>query len=196
MTERPRAVFLDRDGTLIEERDYLADPDDLRLYPGVGPALLRLREAGYLLVCVTNQSGVARGYFDEVAVARVHERLHADLARDGVALDLVLYAPYHPDHAALPGWDPTWRKPGDGMYRAALARLDVDPARSWCVGDAVRDLRGGASAGVENHLLVRTGHGERSLEETPPSERDWFGVVDDLVAAVEQILSAEPAQGR
>ncbi|MEL6716497.1 MAG: HAD family hydrolase, partial [Planctomycetota bacterium] len=151
--ERRPAVFLDRDGTLNREVDYLADPELFELLPGVGEALARLAAAGFALVVVTNQSGIARGLLDEDVLAAIHARMARDLAEHGVALDLVLHCPHHPTDAAptAPAWTRarcSCRKPKPGMYVEATARLGLDPARSWAVGDSLRDLEAGAVIGA------------------------------------------------
>jgi D-glycero-D-manno-heptose 1,7-bisphosphate phosphatase len=174
------AVFLDRDGTLNREVDYLADPEAFELLPGVGPALVRLAEARFALVVVTNQSGVARGLLDEETLARVHARMHADLAAFGVTLDGVEWCPHHPEFGS-PGCD--CRKPSPGMILRAARRLDLDLPASWVVGDALRDLRAGEAAGTRS-VLVRTGKGRIEERDAPPGTR----VVDDLPAAVNLVL--------
>ncbi|MEX1023544.1 MAG: HAD-IIIA family hydrolase [Planctomycetota bacterium] len=179
------AAFLDRDGTLIEEREYLRDPEQVVLLPGVGPALRELARAGFGLVCLSNQSGVARGLFDESDVARVNARLERLLAAHDVALDLMLYAPSHPDFPLRAGWDATWRKPETGMYLAAIERLDLEPARSVAIGDAVRDLEAARGAGITRNYLVRSGH----PVAPSPEQHAWIEVVDDVPAAVERILA-------
>ena len=123
------AVFLDRDGTLVEEVPYLHDPGRVVLLGGVA-ALGRLAEAGYALVVVTNQAGVARGLYDEAAVAAVHRRLAELLAGAGVRLDAVLHCPHHPD-GTVPGFARACRcrKPGPGMLEAAAERLELGPGR-------------------------------------------------------------------
>lgn len=187
MTGLHPAVFLDRDGTLIVERDFLADPDEVELYDFTVEALHTWRAAGYRLVCVTNQSGVGRGYFDEVAVHRVHQRLHELLARNDLALDALLYAPAHPECRVLPGWSLDWRKPGSGMYTAATQRLELDPARSIAVGDAIRDLEAARAIGVPHRYLVRTGHGEAQLANLARPD-DWYEVVADLGEAARRSI--------
>jgi len=176
------AVFLDRDGTLNREVDYLGDPDQLELLPGVGPALARLGSAGFALVVVTNQSGVARGMFDEARLAEIHRRLHELLGEEGVTLDGVAYCPHHPTLGSAPV-ECGCRKPAPGMLLTEAARLDLDLPASWMVGDALRDLEAGLAAGT-GALLVRTGKGAREEGRAP----DGTEVVDDLAAAADRIL--------
>jgi len=187
----PRAVFLDRDGTLNVEVDYLSDPDDLRLLPGVPAALRRLAEAGFLLCVVTNQSGVARGLFDEETLFRIHERLVAELAAEGARVDSIGYCPHHPGEGELPyRRECRCRKPGPGLLEDAALRFGVDLARSFTVGDSLRDLEAGAALGVRG-VLVRTGKGAEEERKARASGRA-VTVVADLAAAAEWILRAGP----
>lgn len=195
------AVFLDRDGTVIVEVDYLADPERVELVPGSGPALRRLMEAGYALVLVTNQSGIARGRLDEDILAAIHARLDELLAPHGVRFDGVYYCPHHPEHGGERyAKDCDCRKPRPGMLLQAARELDLDLGRSCMVGDAARDLEAGWAVGARG-FLVRTGKGARQIEaatERAPGP-GWLQVVDDLPAAAAQLLSADPAdppQGR
>ena len=143
-----RAVFLDRDGTLVEEVPYLHDPERVVLLPGAG-ALAGLAAAGYALVVVTNQAGVARGRYGEAAVEAVHRRLAELLAGVGVRLDAVLYCPHHPE-GTVPGYARACRcrKPGPGMLEAAAERLGLDLAASFMIGNHPTDVGAAGAAGV------------------------------------------------
>ncbi|HEX6560271.1 MAG TPA: HAD family hydrolase, partial [Longimicrobiales bacterium] len=138
MSSEPRvpAVFLDRDGTLIVEREYLSDPDGVEFLPGVFDALRTLRDAGYRLVVVTNQSGIARGLLSLDDYRQVERRVEDVLAREGITLDGVYFCPHHPDYTGLCDC----RKPKLGMYRAAERNLGIDLAHSVFVGDRVKDV--------------------------------------------------------
>jgi len=144
------AVFLDRDGTIIEDMGYLDDPSELRLLPGAAEAIRRFREAGYRVVVVSNQSGVARGMFDEDALARVHARLEELLQDHGASLDRAYYCPYldGPD-AKIDTYrkDSELRKPKPGMLLQAARELKIDLRRSWMIGDAPCDVEAGRRAG-------------------------------------------------
>lgn len=184
--KRP-AVFLDRDGTLIDELGYLDDPDGVRLYPGAAEAVARLNEAGFATVLLTNQSGVARGLFDETRLGEIHARLESLLARAGARLDLILYCPHHPGVGAPPyRRDCECRKPKPGLFLEARRRLGLDMAASWAIGDARRDLSAARRAGVGHVLLVATGKGETQRAE---SEGLFDAFVPDLGAAVDRVLS-------
>ena len=184
------AVFLDRDGTLIDELGYLADPAGVRLFPGAAAAVRALNDARLPVVVFTNQSGVARGMFTEDDLAAVHARLRELLAAEGARLDLVLYSPYHPEFGDARYRRRTdCRKPAPGMLLEARDRLDLDLAASWVVGDADRDLEAGRRAGVPGLILVRTGKGAATAAAHDPKRRRWH-VVEDLSAAVRLVLDA------
>lgn len=176
-----RAVFLDRDGTLIQERDYLADPEGVSLLPGVPEALRLLAEGGFALVVVTNQSGIARGLYTLDDYYAVAHRLDADLRRTGVELDATYFCPHHPD---LTG-PCECRKPNTGMYVQAARDLGLDLSDSFFVGDRQKDVVPAATLGGTG-ILVRTGYG---LEEEVAVGEGTI-VVDSLLDAARLILSA------
>ncbi len=149
-----RAVFLDRDGTLVYPRHYPSHPEELCLYEHIGPGLRRLQKAGFRLVVITNQAGIARGYFTEDDLRLMHEYLSDELARLGVRLDGIYYCPHHPD-GVVPelAFRCRCRKPAPGMLLAAAADLDIDLARSWLVGDILNDVEAGKRAGCRSILV-------------------------------------------
>ncbi len=183
-------VFLDRDGTLIEERHYPVTAEDIVPVDGAATALAQLTRAGYQLIILTNQSAVARGMISEEQLGVLHDELIDELTSEGAVVDALYYAPHHPDgtHAAYSFASPL-RKPGTGMLELALHEHPTDLARSAFIGDAVRDLFVGVE-GTGPRILVRTGHAL-----SPEDERAADHVADDLVAAVEWLLS-EPAARR
>jgi D-glycero-D-manno-heptose 1,7-bisphosphate phosphatase len=150
-----RAVFLDRDGTLIHDPGYLGDPDGVRLFPEVGDALRSLAEAGFDLVVCTNQSGVARGRYGMPQYERVAGRVRDLLAAEGVALLDAYACPYHPE-GVVPPWneDHEDRKPMPGMWLRAAREHGIDLARSYTVGDGERDVVAGRRAGTTAVLLA------------------------------------------
>lgn len=176
-----RAVFLDRDGTLIEERNYLHRPEDVALLPGAGDALRRLQDAGFRLIQVTNQSGVGRGYFTLADVERVNARVAGEFARFGVKFDKVYVAPEAPDQPSR------GRKPSPQFLYDARDAFGVDLARSYLIGDKRIDLECGWNAGVKACLLVRTGYGKQ--EETHLPAGSSAIVVDGLAQAARWILN-------
>jgi D-glycero-D-manno-heptose 1,7-bisphosphate phosphatase len=183
---RRPAVFLDRDGTLVEEVPYLCDPARLVLLPGAG-ALAALAAAGYALVVVTNQAGVARGRYDEAAVTAVHRRLEELLGAAGVRLEAVLYCPHHPE-GTVPAYARACRdrKPGPGMLEAAARRLGLDLAASFLIGNSAADAGAAVAAGA-TPLFVTTGQAAGS---PPPPGVAAFG---DLEAAALAVLDAGAA---
>ena len=176
-----RAVFLDRDGTLIEEKDYLHRPEDVVIFPGVGLALKRLQDAGFELFIVTNQSGVGRGYFTMEDVHRVHERLAIELAKDGVHFKKIYIAPEHPDAPSR------GRKPSPQFVFDARDEFGLDLSESYMIGDKSIDVECGTNAGVKQSLLARTGYGAEVEKKGAPRNAV---VVDDLPAAVEWLLNS------
>ncbi len=149
-----RAIFLDRDGTLVHSRHYPSRPEELQLYRGIRSGLRRLQLAEFKLVVVTNQSGIARGYFSELDLERMHLHLRRQLARASVRLDGIYYCPHHPD-GAIPALAMrcTCRKPQPGMALQAAADLDLDLGRSWFVGDILNDIEAGRRAGCRTVLV-------------------------------------------
>lgn len=181
MTDQ-RFVALDRDGTVIVERHYLSDPDQVELLDGAVPGLQRLRDLGLGLVLVTNQSAIGRGMFDHERLALIHQRLSELLATHGVRFDGMYYCPHTPDEGCA------CRKPKTEMLRLAATELGFDPRRSFVIGDKNCDIELGRNAGATT-LLVRTGYGSE-LEETRRINPDY--VVDDLDHAallIERLMS-------
>ena len=180
--ELHHAVFLDRDGTLIEEKEYLHRPEDVVIFPGVGQALKRLQDAGFLLFIVTNQSGVGRGYFTMAEVENVHRRLVNELARDGVRFTKIYVAPEAPGHASH------GRKPSPQFLFDARDEFGIDLSQSYLIGDKLIDLECGWNAGLKKCILVRTGYGAE-LERESAWKIKAAVVVDALPASAEYTLS-------
>jgi D-glycero-D-manno-heptose 1,7-bisphosphate phosphatase len=180
-----RAVFLDRDGTINEEREYLHRVEEFRFIAGVPGAIARLNAAGFLVLVVTNQSGVARGYYDLAAVERLHRHIEAELASCGARVDGWYVCPHHPREGVNEHVRPCdCRKPLPGMLLQAAGRFGLDLARSFMVGDKGADVAAALAAGC-TPILVRTGYG--AGEE--PCLPEAVAVADDLAAAVEMILT-------
>lgn len=183
-----RAVFLDRDGTLIRDRHYLGDPGGVEWFPGVFDALHRLHEAGFELVVVTNQSGVARGLIEERDVENVHDRIRRDLRDHGVPLGGIYYCPYLSGAPrAKYRRDSVLRKPAPGMIHRAADELGLEPSTSYMVGDKPSDVEAGRRADCST-VLVLTGKGEGSLEDWESDVPRPDAVRDDLPAAADWIL--------
>lgn len=180
-------VFLDRDGTLIEDVGYLERLDQLALYPWTADAVRLLNRAGFAAVVITNQSGVGRGIYPESFVHEAHAELDARLAQGGARIERYYYCPHHPREARGQYLQAcNCRKPAPGMIQQACADLDLDPARSWMVGDKWLDVGCGRAAGARS-LLVRTGYGA-GVEETPPDGLQADAILNNLMEAVGWIL--------
>jgi D-glycero-D-manno-heptose 1,7-bisphosphate phosphatase len=176
-----RAVFLDRDGTIIEERNYLCRVEEVAIFPGAAAALARLRQAGFKLFIVSNQSGVGRGYFTLADVEKVNEHLLQELGREQVRFEKIYIAPEAPDAPSR------GRKPSPQFLLDARDEFGVDLAQSYMIGDKLIDLECGWNAGVKKSLLVRTGYGAE-LERGSADKLGAAAVADDLSAAAEWIL--------
>ncbi len=151
-----KAVFLDRDGTLMVDTGYPSKPEDVRLLPGVDLALKSLRQGGYRIVVITNQSGVARGMFTEHGLAEVHRELRRQLEARGAYIDAIYYCPYHPDGTVAEySRESDCRKPAPGMLLMAAEEMDLDLVESWMVGDSPRDVEAGQRAGCRT-IRLRT----------------------------------------
>jgi len=175
------AIFLDRDGTLIEERHYLSDPSQVALFPGAVEALRQLARAGYALVIVTNQSGIGRGLFTEDQLRDVHRHLAETLAAAGIRIDGIFHCPHAPAEAC------DCRKPSPGLVHRACADLDLDPARSFVIGDKPADVALGVRVGARP-ILVLTGYGETSMRD-PAVAASSAHIAQDLAAAARHVLS-------
>ncbi len=188
------AVFIDRDGTLTEEVGYVNHPGRLRLLPRAAEAIRRLNGAGVPAIVVTNQSGLARGYFSEAVLTAVHAALVEQLKEEGAYLDGLYVCPHHPTEGTPPfRTDCECRKPKPGLLLRAAVDLDVDLTRSWMVGDKPSDILVGQRVGART-ALVLTGYGfgewegRRDAFEVPPDH-----VADDLLDAVRWILGSGTA---
>jgi len=178
---RRGGVFLDRDGTLIADPGYLADPAAVRLLPGAGEAVARLNHAGLPVIVVTNQSGIARGLLREAQYLATEARLDGLLAEHGARVEAHYFCPHHPDITG----PCDCRKPGPLLYRRAAERFDLDLGAAWWVGDRLRDLQAAIGLGGRG-ILVLTGAGG---EEADRSRAQGFEIVPDLAAAATLILS-------
>lgn len=175
---KPRAVFLDRDGVLVEEVNYLRRLDQLRVEPGAGKALARLRKAGFVTVLISNQSAVGRGYITLEGLEGVHREMARRLKRQGGALDAAYYCPHAPGKPAC-----ACRKPKLGMIKAAAKRFGLDLKKSYFIGDTTTDLQTARRAGCRP-ILVLTGKAGQDGRYKAPPDATCF----DLASAVEWIL--------
>jgi D-glycero-D-manno-heptose 1,7-bisphosphate phosphatase len=203
---RQAAVFLDRDGTINEEVGYMDRLEKLKLIPFAAEAIRLINSSGMKTVVVTNQSGVARGLFDEAFVDRVHIRLREMLRTEGAFLDGIYFCPHHPTEGReryLMTCD--CRKPAPGLLLQAAVNLNLDPLRSYMVGDTLKDIEAGIRAGAQG-ILVRTGYGAESAalipgkepvrkipgeEESPNKDSVLFRpvhIAEDILAAAQWIV--------
>ncbi|MCD6378722.1 MAG: HAD family hydrolase [Planctomycetes bacterium] len=182
-----KCVFLDRDGTIIEDPGYLTEPEAVKLLPGVDAALRSLADAGYKLVIVTNQSAIARGLITEEGLERIHNELRRQLSERGVNLDGIYYCPYHPEGTiekyARISAD---QKPSPGMLLRAAKDLDIDLNQSWMVGDSPRDIEAGQRAGCRTIRIRRKPEAGTVDDEDEDVQADY--TVRNLVDAAKVII--------
>jgi len=176
-----RAIFLDRDGTIIAEKNYLHRVEEVEIYPGAAAALKRLADAGFRLFIVTNQSGIGRGYFTLADAERVNAHVAAELGRAGAPIVKTYTAPEAPEQPSR------GRKPSPQFLFDARDEFGLDLAGSYMVGDKLIDVECGVNAGVKRSLLVRTGYGTKT-EQSSPSQLKSAIVVDGLPGAADWIL--------
>lgn len=177
-------MFLDRDGTVARYVEYCRRPEEFELLPKVGEAIRRLNEAGFLVVIVSNQSGVARGFLTRQTLERIHHKMHRQLKRCGARVDAVYYCPHHPDDGCA------CRKPGIAMFQEAAEDLGLSLASSYVVGDRMLDVRSGLTAGSHT-ILVRSGHKPEPTNGVKPGYE-----AEDLTEAVAWILRREGLRTR
>jgi D-glycero-D-manno-heptose 1,7-bisphosphate phosphatase len=191
------AIFIDRDGTISEEVGYVNHPARYRVFPFSAEAVRMINDAGRLAVLVTNQAGVARGYFKEELIHAVHDQLARELATGGARLDAIYYCPHHPSVGEPPyRLDCDCRKPRPGLLKRAAAELDIDLARSWTVGDRYGDTELARNAGTRA-ALVLTGYGRGEHEYQRDAWRHRPDLVaENLLEAVREILRIEDDANR
>ena len=180
-----RAVFLDRDGTINVEQEYLYRIEHFAFIPGAPQAIKLLKDAGFFVIVVTNQSGVARGYYDEAAVHDLHRYMDAELARIGAGVDAYYFCPHHPEQGIGDyKKECECRKPLAGMLLQAAADFSLDLKSSFIIGDKLADMEAGLKADCRP-LLVRTGYGAAESAKLPAG----IPVFDDLLAAAKAIVN-------
>lgn len=173
-----RAVFLDRDGTIAPDVPYCSREEDFKLYPEAGPAIKLLKDSGFKVIVITNQSGIARGYFTEKTLDKIHNKLRREIKKFGIELDAIYYCPHHPDD----GCD--CRKPKTALFRKAAADLSIDLERSYVIGDMPLDVEAGRAVGCRTVLLA-TG-----TREADGSKDAADFVAADLAGGAGMIISA------
>jgi D-glycero-D-manno-heptose 1,7-bisphosphate phosphatase len=181
-------LFLDRDGTLIENIDYLADPDRVHVYPGATAMLRAFRDAGFALAMVTNQSGIGRGLLDRDTLQAIHRKMRRAAKRAGGTIDRIVYCPHRPDD----GCD--CRKPATGLLERLARHYGVSMRGVPVIGDARRDLEAASALGARP-ILVLTGKGS-STREALEREGQAVETYDDLLAAARQLVAGQPGGRR
>jgi D-glycero-D-manno-heptose 1,7-bisphosphate phosphatase len=167
-----KALFLDRDNTIIYDSPYMADPDKVKIMTGVVDALCKFRKSGYMLIIVTNQSGIARGCFTEEEMHKVNRRMQELFESENIVFDDIFFCPHAPEGGCL------CRKPAPGMLLAAVEKYDVDIAQSIMIGDKTSDIEAGIAAGCGTNIWLA--HDRKKVD---PGNR--FLIADNLIDAVE-----------
>ncbi|MCF7966199.1 MAG: D-glycero-beta-D-manno-heptose 1,7-bisphosphate 7-phosphatase [Methylobacter tundripaludum] len=175
-----KVVFLDRDGTLNVEKGYVHRIEDWEWIPGAIDAIVSLKKAGFLVIVITNQAGIARGYYTDTEVNLLHTKINEELKEHGVAIDGFYHCPHHPDFSEAC----ECRKPMPGLINEASQDFDVDLGGSWLVGDKVSDIQAGLAAGVKS-ILVLTGYGNNDRAQLGNNDI----CVADIMAASRYIIS-------
>lgn len=179
MLAKPKAAFIDRDGVINEERNYVHRIEDFVILPGVVDGLAVLRDAGYRLILVTNQAGIARGYYVQAVMDRLHDHLRASLAASGVKFDAIYFCPHHPQGSVCGlAIECNCRKPAPGLLLQAARDFDLDLGKSVLIGDKLSDIQAGQRAGVGITVLVESGH---ALEPSARSQANHVAL--NLLAA-------------
>lgn len=191
-----RAVFMDRDGTISEEVGYINHPSRFRLFPYAAAAIKQLNENGWLAIVITNQAGVARGYFTEQMIETVHADMTKQVDEAGGRIDAIYYCAHHPSVGEPPyRFDCDCRKPKPGLIRRAAEDFSIDHARSWMIGDRYSDVELARNAGVKS-MLVMSGYGRGEWENQRPNWTEQPDLVaDNLLEAVRAIIHEDAAEG-
>lgn len=185
MREKAKIVFLDRDGTINTEVNYLHTIEELVFIPKAIEAIRLLNQNGYKVIVVTNQAGVAKGYYEEEDIWKLHDYMQSELKKNNAWVDNFKYCPYHPSGKVKKYIkESEERKPGIGMFLAAEEKYEVEKENSWMIGDAVTDMVAGKKYGIST-ILVSTGHGKESYQKRG-CPYDYF--VKDIYEAVELVI--------
>jgi D-glycero-D-manno-heptose 1,7-bisphosphate phosphatase len=187
-----RAVFMDRDGTISEEVGYVNHPTRYRVFPYSAEAVRLLNEAGWLAILVTNQAGVARGYFTEDLIGEVHGRLERELERGGARLDALYYCAHHPTVGEIPyRFDCDCRKPKPGLIKRAADKFEIDLKQSWMIGDRYSDIELARNAGTRA-AFVLSGYGRGEWEyQRAAWKHEPELVAENLLEAVRKIVTSD-----
>ena len=175
-----KAVFIDRDGTINVNVEYLDNPGNFQMYPGVGEGVKKLRENGFKIIVITNQSGIARGFFSEKTLEEIHQRMIKELSEKGASVDAIYYCPHHPDDNC------NCRKPKTGMFEKAFKDHNIDPAKSFMIGDRMMDVEAGHKMGMTTILIPE--RKEMVKQEIKESDINPDYLCNDFYSGVEVIL--------
>jgi D-glycero-D-manno-heptose 1,7-bisphosphate phosphatase len=178
-----KVVFVDRDGTINVDVHYLDDPDKFEMYPGVQRGVKKLQENGFKIIVITNQSGIARGYFTEEQLSAVHERMKQEFQSFNVTLDGIYYCPHHPDDKC------NCRKPNNGLFEKAIQEHNINVKKSYMLGDKILDVGAGKKIGVGTVLIPEPHIREEFLSQINKFEYTPDYIADDFLDAVEWILN-------
>jgi D-glycero-D-manno-heptose 1,7-bisphosphate phosphatase len=178
-----KAIFVDRDGTINVDVHYLNDPDKFEMYPGVQIGVKKLQENGFKIIVITNQSGIARGYFTEEQLSDIHERMKKEFQRFGVTMDGIYYCPHHPDDKC------NCRKPNTGLFEKAIIEHNIDVKKSYMLGDKILDVGAGKKTGVRTILIPEPHLRQDFLAQKNEWEYHPDFIADDFQDAVEWILN-------
>ncbi len=188
MNKENIGVFLDRDGTINIEVDFVRTPDQLQLIPGAAKAIRQLNDHGLATCIISNQSGIARGFLSEDDLVLIHDRLRQELAKEGARIDAIYYCPHHPTTGIAPYVrDCECRKPGTAMLQWGEKEFHLNLARSFVVGDRLGDIGAGKAVGATT-VLVRTGYGEQAVLDAVTDGVNPDFIATDIVEAVQYIL--------
>ena len=175
-----RAVFIDRDGTINVNVEYLDDPDNFQMYPGVVEGVKKLTENGFKIIIITNQSGIARGYFTVETLKKIHERMLEEFYNKGVTIDAIYYCPHHPDDKC------DCRKPNTLLFEKAIEDFDIDGSKSYVIGDRMLDVEAGYRMGLKTILVPENKEMVRREIEESEIRPDYL--CKDFYSGVEKIL--------
>lgn len=185
-----KAIFLDRDGTLIEENGYICELPQSAIYPFTAEAIRRMRDAGFLVFGITNQSAIARGICTKAQVEKIHRDITGILRKEGAVMEHFYYSPYHPEFNREQYEEKShWRKPEPGMLRQAAADYNIDLTQSYMIGDSPVDIEAGKNAGCRT-VLVLTGKGKESLEILNERNIQPDIITENILTAIEIISAA------
>jgi D-glycero-D-manno-heptose 1,7-bisphosphate phosphatase len=183
---KTRAIFLDRDGVLNIEVSYITDPEQIVLVEGAARAVSMLNAAGWLVVVITNQSGIARGFLDEARLEQIHARLLDLLQKENARIDRIYFSPFHPE-AAVEAYrrESDCRKPGPGMILRAAEELGIALEESILIGDSLTDIEAGLNAGLRASYLLQSGHGKREIARLASDEKKLLSRPTDIFPDLE-----------